>query len=125
MSDLEDVVVEALQDSINENGEIDFHAAAPLVLQRIGVVATITVRTVANRDQYIPHNLAMSLTVLDPYDHVTPEFRSYFPLTDEMVKQNRRLLEHMLDSLVPENMRRRREDRDRTAPRKRWLEGSA
>lgn len=105
MSELEEAVVAALQESIDEDGSVDFYTAAPMVISAIRVIATITVTPVSYRSENMPQDMRMSLTVVDPYLYVTPEWRAHFPLTEAMVEQNRRLLEATLDSLVSENMR--------------------
>lgn len=103
--DLEAVVVEALQDSINEDGEVDFYAAAPMVLQAIRVVAEIRVtRTDGSLDW---HLLRDSLAVTDPYEVMDPEVRATYPLTESMVQQNHALLSALVLALEVEGGVRR------------------
>lgn len=105
MSDLEEIVVEALQESLDEDGVIDFYVAAPRVLQAIRVVAEIRVtRTDGNLDW---HLLKDSLAVDDPYDVMEPEVRATYPLTESMVQQNHALLSALVLALEIEGGVRR------------------
>jgi hypothetical protein len=92
------VVLQALDCSRDDEGVIDLGEAAayasrvlrPMVYLRPSMTDVSWARLLA------------SVSVEDPYTVITPEERAAFPLSQDMVDQNVRLLEILLDELMSE-----------------------
>lgn len=89
------VVHAAISSCQDEYGVLDPAEASSAVLDALYSVATVT--PITPPSQALWDRFVASLGVREWWDHVTPEERATFPLTDPVVRQNWALLEQTTD----------------------------